>query len=218
MALCVLLTDCNGQTRRPADTASPGDRIGGDFENREFMYYGIPDAIDATDTSAGWPQPGQKILLKGTVYAADGKTPVPGVLLYYYQTNTEGRYLHRPEEPRSMPPNERRQTNGYIRGWVRTDSTGRYFIYTVRPGSYPGSREPAHVHVSVKEPNVLNEYYIDEFLFDDDPFLTADRRKKLENRGGNGVLRLIANGDLQVGERNIVLGRNIPNYPARRRD
>lgn len=207
------LTGCNGQSNSNKDMApDTTSNVGGDFENREFTYYGIPKIISATDTSSGWHQNGQKLLLTGIVYQIDGKTPVPNVLLYYYQTNTDGKYLHKVEEKRSMPPNELGQTHGYIRGWVKTDSLGRYFIYTVRPGVYPTKDAPAHVHITVKEPNDINEYYIDDFVFDDDKLANTAYRNKMENRCGSGVLRLVQKDNLFIGERNLILGLNIPGY------
>jgi protocatechuate 3,4-dioxygenase, beta subunit len=213
--LCIFMTSCNRQTKQSNGTTNHQQSVGGAFENSEFTYYGIPKTISSIDTSAGWNLDGQKILLTGIVYQIDGKTPAPDVLLYYYQTNTEGKYLHKAEESRSMPPNELGQTHGYIRGWVKTDKEGKYYIYTVRPGTYPTNDEPAHVHITVKEPNDINEYYIDDFVFDDDKVLDAARRKRMENRCGSGILKLVQKGDLQIGERNIILGLNIPDYPKK---
>jgi protocatechuate 3,4-dioxygenase beta subunit len=213
--LCSILTSCSAQERKGKNTGPANIVVGGAFENRELTYAGMPRSINATDTSPGWNQKGQRILLTGTVYHIDEKTPAPDVLLYYYQTNTEGRYLHKPDEERSMAPNEKGQTHGYIRGWVKTDSAGRYFIYTVKPGAYPTWDEPAHIHFTVKEPNPIVEYYIDDVVFDDDKLLTQAFRNKLANRGGSGVLRLAPQGDLQVGKRNIILGLNIPDYPRK---
>jgi len=210
------LTSCNGQTKSGDNKATnKAGNVGGAFENREFTYYGIPKTISPTDTSSGWNQNGQKLLLTGVVYQIDGKTPASNVLLYYYHTNTEGKYVHKPEERRSMPPNELGQTHGYFRGWVKTDSLGRYFIYTVRPGVYPTKDAPAHVHITVKEPNDIKEYYIDDFVFDDDKLVNTEFRNKMENRCGSGVLRLVNKEDLFIGERNIILGLNIPNYPTK---
>jgi protocatechuate 3,4-dioxygenase beta subunit len=67
--------------------------------------------------------------------------------------------------------------------------------------------------LSIKEPNIENEYYIDEFVFDDDKLLTGEKRKALENRGGSGVLRVLISSEIQIAEHNIILGLNIPNYP-----
>ncbi|MFN0275929.1 MAG: hypothetical protein ACKVPJ_09305 [Chitinophagales bacterium] len=218
-AILFAIVSCNGQVQNKNSSTSEIDsaktKVGGQFENNEFTYYGMPENISPVDTSPGWHISGEKLLLTGTIYEHDGKTPAPGVLLYYYQTNTEGRYLHKPEEKRSMPPNELGQTHGYIRGWVKTDSLGRYYIYTVRPGTYPTQDAPAHIHATIKEPNNISEYYIDEFVFDDDKLLTSDYRKRMENRCGSGVLRLVQKNDLTIGERNIILGLNIPDYPKK---
>ncbi len=213
--LCNFLSSCNGQTKESNKTTAKSPSVGGAFENSEFTYYGIPKTISSTDTSSGWNQHGQKLLLTGIAYQIDGKTPAPNVLLYYYHTNTDGKYLHKSKEKRSMPPNELGQTHGYIRGWVKTDSLGKYFIYTVRPGIYPTKDAPAHVHITVKEPNGINEYYIDDFIFDEDKLVNTAYRNKMENRCGSGVLRLVQKDNLFIGERNIILGLNIPDYPSK---
>jgi protocatechuate 3,4-dioxygenase beta subunit len=171
----------------------------------------VPNDLDWKDTSPGWSLGGQKLLLTGTIYVSPG-VPAGDVILYYYQTNPQGRYLHDPTQPRSMAPNALGQTHGFIRGWVRTKADGRYAIYTVRPGSYPDGGEPAHVHATLQEPNRA-AYYIDDFVFDDDPLLTSARRARLENRAGSGVLRLKRQGDLLVGERDLYLGLNVPDHP-----
>lgn len=103
--------------------------------------------------------------------------------------------------------------HGYIRDWVKSDANGKYSIYTVRPAPYPNSDIPAHIHPAIKEPGISKEYYIDEFVFDDDKLLTTLKRKALENRGGSGILRVVQQGDLQIAEHDIILGLNIPNYP-----
>jgi len=173
----------------------------------------MPRKVFAIDTSPAYKQKGQKIMLTGTVYQRDGKTPAPNVLLYYYQTNTNGVYGTKESEERNMPKNKLGQTHGYIRGWVQTDEQGAYSIYTIQPGSYPSRDEAAHIHITVQEENMKEPYYIDNFVFDDDPLLTSQRRKKMENRGGSGVIRFVQKEGLWIGERNIILGLNIPKYP-----
>ena len=204
--LLFTILGCTGQTEKERTTISD------DFDKSPPIYYGMPEHIESIDTSSGWNQNGQKILLTGTVYENDGRTPASNILIYYYQTDINGKYQHKENEKNSLPPNKLGQTHGYIRGWVKTDRIGKYSIYTVRPGTYPSRDEPAHVHFHIKEPDLKDQYYIDDLVFDDDILLTTERRKKMENRGGSGVLRLVQKGDLQIGERNIVLGLNIPDY------
>ena len=99
-----------------------------------------------------------------------------------------------------------------MRGWVKSNQRGEYKFTSIRPAHYPNSRGPAHIHAIVKEPD-KNEYYIDEYLFDDDPAVTREPRPRVENRGGSGIIHLARNSDgTWVGRRDIVLGLNIPNY------
>ena len=202
------LLSCNGQTI--SNSKNPAEKngiIGGPFENGEFMYIGMLENIKSIDTSAGWTQKGQKLLVTGTIYKLDGKTPAPNVILYYYHTDINGVYAGK------QGLDSRVVRHGYIRGWVKSDANGKYSIYTVRPAPYPNTNFEAHLHPSIKEPNIAKEYYIDEFVFDDDKLLTGEKRKKLPNRGGSGILRVLISGDLQIAEHNIILGLNIPNYP-----
>jgi len=112
--------------------------------------------------------------------------------------------------------NEKAKRHGHIRGWVKSDENGKYSIYTIRPAPYPSNDMPAHIHTSIKEPSIDNEYYIDAFVFDDDVLLTDKERKSAENRGGNGILSLERQKDMDVAEHDIILGLNIPNYPKRK--
>ena len=173
------------------------------------MYIGMPDKINSVDTSAGWTQKGQKLLITGTIFKLDGKTPAPNVILYYYHTDINGYYANK------EGLDQRVVRHGYIRGWVKSDENGKYAIYTVRPAPYPNEDMPAHIHPAIKEPNIDKEYYIDEFVFDDDKLLTGEKRRAMENRGGSGILRVLVSGDLQIAEHNIILGLNIPNYPEK---
>lgn len=126
-----------------------------------------PAQLDWTATIAADDEPGQRMMLTGVVYHADGKTPAPDVIIYAYQTNAAGSYPKRGDET----DNARR--HGYLRAWVRTDEQGRYRFETIKPGSYPGRDEPAHVHMTIKEPD-KPEYWIGDTLFAGDPLITAE--------------------------------------------
>jgi len=202
------LLTCNGQT-----SEKQTNTLSDDFDKLPPFYYKMPDDLSSSDTSPAFHKKGQKILLTGTVYQIDGKTPASNVILYYYQTNSNGVYPTNEGEERNMPKNKLGQTHGYIRGWVKTDKHGKYEINTIKPGAYPSRGESAHVHVSIKDKHMKDIYYIDDFVFDDDRLLTTERRKTMENRGGSGVIRFVQKGNMWVGERNIILGLNIPNYP-----
>mgnify|MGYP003593022331 FL=1 len=196
----LFLSACSQQTKNKV-------RVGGSCEGCEAIYESpVPfDALDEVDTLPDFNDPGPRLLIRGVIYEANGKIPAANVILYVYHTNQEGVYPRRGNEKGWA------RRHGYIRGWVRTNAKGEYRFYTLLPASYPNSTALKHIHPVIKEPG-RNEYYIDEFIFDDDPFLKPEERNRLEQRGGNGIVTLRRQGDLLVGIRDIVLGRNIPDY------
>ncbi|MGB5646652.1 MAG: intradiol ring-cleavage dioxygenase [Muriicola sp.] len=205
-----VLMSCNGQAPQKisSTSASKGDQVvGGGCDGCELMYVGMPAQLQAVDTSAGWLSGGQQLHITGKVYEYGGKEPASDVIIYYWQTDDKGYYSPK----KGMDPRARR--HGHLRGWVKTRKDGRYDIFTVRPSPYPNNSEPAHIHLSIKEPTIKDEYYVDELVFDGDKLLTTSKRKRLKNRGGSGILRLLLDGDIQVAEHNIILGLNIPHYP-----
>jgi len=80
-----------------------------------------------------------------------------------------------------------------------------------RPAPYPEVQEPEHIHIYVKEPNTI-PYYIDSYFFESDPKLTAEKRKTQKNRGGSGIVKLKKENGIWTGNRNLILGLNIPDY------
>jgi protocatechuate 3,4-dioxygenase beta subunit len=180
--------------------------LGGPCEGCEAVFeFGdrIPGSVD---TLSDFNETGPRIRINGTVYKSGGKEPAEGVILYVYHTNQEGIY-----------PTDRTSTgwgrrHGTIRGWVKTNSDGRYTFYTLKPASYPGGSDPAHIHATVLEPNG-HYYWIEDFLFGDDPLLTSERIRRSHPRGGDGfVLSLNPSGDILTAVRDIELGKGIPGY------
>ncbi len=89
------LTSCNGQTKTNVTTKKNTNiktLVGGGCDGCELMFVGIPKNIKSLDTSAGWLETGQKLLITGTVYKLDGKTPASNVVIYYWQTDNNGYY------------------------------------------------------------------------------------------------------------------------------
>jgi protocatechuate 3,4-dioxygenase, beta subunit len=144
-------------------------------------------------------EPGPPLVVSGTVYKPDGRTPAAGVLVYAYHTNAAGIY------PPGGSGTGHAQRHGRLRGFVRTDSAGRYQFTTIRPAPYPNRGEPAHIHFTVTPPGG-EERWIDSIEFDDDTLLTAAHRAGRQKLGGSGIVRVTADRDgAQRATRNIVL-------------
>jgi protocatechuate 3,4-dioxygenase beta subunit len=125
---------------------------------------------------AGPEEPGERLVVTGTVFAPDGVTPAPGVFLYVYNTDATGRY----NSERGLPPR--------LHGWMKTGPDGRYEYRTIKPASYPGSRIPAHVHTQLWG-GVYPPQSGPELNFEGDPFLSAAEKERSERLGRFAFIR-----------------------------
>jgi protocatechuate 3,4-dioxygenase, beta subunit len=134
-----------------------------------------PATMSWQATVAPAQEPGERLVVSGTVFAADGSTPAPGVVVYAYQTDARGLYTPdgRPGVPR-------------LHGWMRTDERGRYEFRTIRPASYPGQTVPAHIHMSVDAGS--GEKTVDDIHFQGDPLLSAADQARMAEGGAFATL------------------------------
>jgi protocatechuate 3,4-dioxygenase beta subunit len=178
-------------------------------EDCELLFQGMPVNIGSLARLAGVGEKGEPLRITGTIYLPDGKTPAPGIILYVYQTDHSGKYTPGPDQVHG-------RRHGHLRGWIRSDERGRYEFLTIRPASYPNTRNPQHIHPIIFEPKANRFYWIDDYLFDDDPLLTPEEKQKQPRRGGAGILTLKKDSKGEwLGTRDIVLGQNIPNYSSK---
>ena len=184
-------------------------KVGGSCEGCEAIFES-PIAFEKllpVDTILGFIENVPKMLVTGTVFHHDGKTPAKDVVIYIYHTDREGNY------PTTGKEKGWGRRHGYHRGWVKTDEKGNYAFYTFRPASYPNSNNPQHIHVTIKEPG-KTAYWIDEYHFEDDPLFNSEMKNREQKRGGSGIIKPVTATDLLTVNRNIILGMNVPGYPG----
>jgi protocatechuate 3,4-dioxygenase beta subunit len=115
-------------------------------------------------------EPGESLVINGVVFQADGRTPLRGASVYVYQTDARGYYA---------PDNARASDNPRLRGYLRTDAQGRYEFRTVRPGSYPGTQNPGHIHYHVSAPGYRERVF--EIVVEGDSLIPAQWRRDATN-------------------------------------
>ena len=201
LILLVLISSC-GNSQNPVSTKL----VGGPCEGCEAIFEYGDKIVTAVDTLPGFIEEGPKIKVTGTIYQNDGTTPAENVILYIYHTDQLGIYATKGGELGWA------KRHGYIRGWVKTDKDGKYSFYTLKPGVYPSRSSPAHIHPTILEPGG-KYYWLGSYHFDGDTLLTKNEINPKSPRGGSsGLLFLKMEGDIWVGSRDFILGKNIPDY------
>ena len=193
---------CSGQNSRDNIKEI---KVGGPCEGCEAIYEYGNTSLNNSVTLPGYEDHLPQLHINGIIYHPDGK-PASNIIVYMYHTDRTGIYPTKGDEKGWA------RRHGYIRGWIKTDESGKYHVRTFRPASYPSRTEPEHIHMTIKESG-LSSYYIDDIIFNDDPLLTSPRRKLLKNRGGSGLVTPIDSNGIWIVNRDIHLGKNIPDYP-----
>jgi protocatechuate 3,4-dioxygenase beta subunit len=122
-------------------------------------------------------EPGNRLIVTGTVRRSDGK-PAAGARVYAYQTSAKGWYS---DKAPHVSGNSGDQKHARLFCYLTTDDQGRFEITTIRPGGYPRSTLPSHIHVEVSRPK--GGARVLEILFDDDPRLTPELRQRAATSG-----------------------------------
>ena len=101
-----------------------------------------PAALASTGRIAPTSEPGSPLTVRGRVLSIDDQ-PAANAVIFAYQTDRGGLY----DKPENGPHSWR------LRGWTRADTDGRFTFETIRPGSYPNSNNPPHVHFTAFLPD-----------------------------------------------------------------
>ncbi|MBI2829540.1 MAG: protocatechuate 3,4-dioxygenase [Chloroflexi bacterium] len=120
---------------------------------------------------------GQVIYVRGRVLDMEGQA-VPGAEIEIWQANTFGRYIT-PKDKSAAPPDPNFQ--GY--GVQTTDTEGKYWFRTVKPGAYPVSEDwtrPPHIHFIITKGRnrLITQMYFEGELLNEKDLLFKDTENK----------------------------------------
>lgn len=127
-------------------------------------------------------EPGVPLLVRGVLFRADGRTRLPGALVFAYHTDRQGLY-----NPDQSPHSWR------LRGAVRTAADGSFEFRTIRPASYPRTQIPQHIHVALQTAD--GNYHAGEWRFSDDPMVEEAERADSARAGLFGWVRPVDVGE-----------------------
>lgn len=124
-------------------------------------------------------EPGTRILVKGTILNKNGAL-MKNMLMYFYHTSDKGWYADTGVHIRM---NEGDHKHARLFGYLKTDEHGAFIIETIKPKGYPKSDLAAHIHIQLWGENNQHVHATGELQFEDDPRMTAERKKQSLEEG-----------------------------------
>jgi protocatechuate 3,4-dioxygenase beta subunit len=128
-------------------------------------------------TIAREDEPGTRIDIQGTI-VDPYQSPVAAAMVYVYHTSAKGWYSDKGAHIRSWAGDAR---HARLFGYLRTGPQGSFEVRTIKPGGYPKSTLPQHIHIEVEADGCIP--LGTELLFDDDPRLNAEQRQRAKREG-----------------------------------
>jgi protocatechuate 3,4-dioxygenase beta subunit len=127
-------------------------------------------------------EPGERMIVSGTVYDSTGTRTLSGVTIFVFQTDAEGYYSDGGMD----------ETNARLCGLMVSDAEGRYRFKTIRPAHYATGGPPAHIHYRVWGPEINRQSAT--LNFEGDPLL-GERGRDASNRPSWATIRPVLEGD-----------------------
>ncbi|MBX7220374.1 MAG: hypothetical protein K1Y36_10550 [Blastocatellia bacterium] len=124
-------------------------------------------------------EPGAPLLVTGMVQDNAGR-PLAGALVYAYHTSAKGWYS---DKAPHISGNSGDEKHARLFGYLKTNAKGQFEIRTIRPGGYPRSTLPQHIHIEIAPPGSQSMALVSEILFEDDPRLTAEMQEQSRRNG-----------------------------------
>jgi protocatechuate 3,4-dioxygenase beta subunit len=112
-------------------------------------------------------EPGEPLRISGMVLSPDGKTPLKHLKMYVYHTDAFGYYK-----------NDQDTMQHRLSGTLFTNDQGKYEIQTIKPGPYPYSSIPSHVHFIISGNKFGTQHF--ELLFEGDPMISERIKRQVE--------------------------------------
>lgn len=157
----------------------------------------MPEILTSTLRVPADTHPGEKLIIKNTILDGEGR-PAEGIIVYIYQTNTGGIY------PKNGSEEGVHRWHGFLHAYGVSDNSGAFEIQTIKPGPYPSWTAPAHIHCILLDKN-NNAYYINDYVFEGEPFVDDRYRARENGPGGSGILKLNRNADGVLSSKRTIL-------------
>jgi protocatechuate 3,4-dioxygenase beta subunit len=112
-------------------------------------------------------EPGERLSFGGRILDYQGQALSEAAVVAYH---TDATGVYNPPDAASRIPR--------LRAVAVTDEAGMFCFSTILPSAYPGTDEPAHIHLEITAPAHGLRYVT--YWFDNDPLVTQEQRTRAE--------------------------------------
>jgi protocatechuate 3,4-dioxygenase, beta subunit len=112
-------------------------------------------------------EPGERLSFGGRILDYQGQALSEAAVVAYH---TDATGVYNPPAAASRIPR--------LRAVAVTDEAGMFCFSTILPSAYPGTDEPAHIHLEITAPAHGLRYVT--YWFDNDPLVTQEQRTRAE--------------------------------------
>jgi len=179
----LLAIPVNLNAEEPFDSLEPSVWRNARQNGLVMIHHPTPAHMSSRVQIVSNDEPGETLVVSGQVFAPDSRTPVPGIIVYAYNTDSQGYYG---ENKTEYPPR--------LFGWMKTDDSGRFELRTIRPASYPGMQVPAHIHFTLWG-NKYPLQWVDELRFEGDRYITPAMLAEDAQRGEFHLIQRVTRGE-----------------------
>jgi protocatechuate 3,4-dioxygenase beta subunit len=110
-------------------------------------------------------EPGERLFFGGRILDYQGQALSEAAVVAYH---TDATGVYNPPDAASRIPR--------LRAVAVTDEAGMFCFSTILPSAYPGTDEPAHIHLEITAPAHGLRYVT--YWFDNDPLVTQEQRTR----------------------------------------
>jgi protocatechuate 3,4-dioxygenase beta subunit len=110
---------------------------------------------------------GERLYFGGRILDYQGQALSEAAVVAYH---TDATGVYNPPNAESRIPR--------LRGVAVTDEAGMFCFSSILPSAYPGTDEPAHIHLEITAPAHQLRYVT--YWFDNDPLVTEEQRARAE--------------------------------------
>jgi protocatechuate 3,4-dioxygenase beta subunit len=144
-----------------------------------------PESLSSNTVIVSKDEPGIPLVVHGQIFQPNGQEVANNVIIHMY---------HRDNQGFDFGLNDKLLTTWRLQGWAKTNSSGKFEFYTIRPAPDHIGREGGHIHFTVVSAE-FGKQWAHKIHFLDDPKITDNEKQQSAANGQFGWVKEVTTLD-----------------------